>query len=233
MVLLLPIIPIIGITGGTGGTSTAGDTAGDTTGGKVAGEGDKTTTADNMPPKTHTQAEVDKAVQDRVSREQKKYTKMIDDMKKQMGDQGAAGTSTDGQAGDTAGDAGANNEVAQKAAAQIAVANQRLIQATALSEAIKLGVDPKYTSDVVKLADLSKVVVGEDGTMDTGAISKAIDAIIQRVPVFKTNSDNAGGFKVGGPGQTGSQSTNPWGNSGTNQTKPAETGKRWNRQNRQ
>ena len=229
MVLFLPLLPIIGVGGVDGGDSTeTGDTKG--------GEGDKKdtetkgdTTDTKVPDKTHSQADVDKVVQERVSREQKKYQKMIDDMKKTMG--GDTGADTKGAEEGAEGVDPVANAAVQKATKAMEVANTRLIQATALSEAIKLGVDPKYTSDVVRLADMSKVVVNEDGTMDTAAISKSIDEVIKRVPVFKTTADSAGGFKVGGEGQKANTSNSGWGNGKKTETNSSPS-KRWNNQNR-
>ena len=230
MILFLPLLPIIGVAGVEGGAGAEkDDTKGDNAGKEDGAKKDDTKNTD-LPDKTHSQADVDKVVQERVSREQKKYQKMIDDMKKTMG-----GDSTGTPPADTA-DGVADgvdpkvNEAVTKATKAMEVANTRLIQATALSEAIKLGVDPKYTGDVVRLAELTKVVVAEDGTMDTAAISKAIDEVIKRVPVFKTTADSAGGFKVGGEGQKTNNKDGGWGN----KTKATDTNpnKRWNNQNR-
>lgn len=228
MVLLLPLLPIIGVTGGEGGAAAGDDGKKPDGDGKLPdeeldGKDDKT-----PPDKTHTQADVDKAVKDRVSREQKKYEKMINDMKKTMGGEEGAGTPPAGADGEPTG----IDPAIQKATDQLLMANTRLVQATALSEAIKLGVDPKYTADVVRLAEMSAIEVGDDGTMDTAAISKAIDAVIKRVPVFKQSAENAGGFKVGGEGQKGAQSKDGWGSPKKQETNGVSNSKRWNNQNR-
>ena len=228
-VLFLPLLPVFGVIGGEGGAPAGeGDKKGEGDGklpdDKSEGEGDKT-----PPDKTHTQADVDKAVKDRVSREQKKYQKMIDDMKKTMGGEEGAGTPPAAGAEGASGVDPAVNDAVKKATDQMLVANQRLVQATALSEAIKLGVDPKYTADVVRLAEMSAIEVGEDGTMDTAAISKAIDEVIKRVPVFKLSAENAGGFKVGGEGQKGNKDKGGW---GSPQKAEGSSSKRWNNQNR-
>ncbi len=226
IMFLLPILPIIGIPGeGDGGSGANGDQGGGSGGdGKPAGDNKSNGDGQKPPEKTHTQADVDKAVSDRLAREKKKYEKMVDDLKKQLGgDSGNAGQAgTDGQQGTNNTDA--NAQAAAQAQALITAANQRLVQAAAITEAVKLGVDPKYTADAVKLADLSKIEVKEDGTMDTGAISKALDEVIKRVPVFKMNVDTAGGFKIGGEGQQQQSNNNGWTNPAAGQNT-----KRWNR----
>lgn len=224
MILFLPLLPIMGVLGGAEGAPAGAEGKADDGDGKKPEEGTEGGTDKTTSDKTHTQADVDKAVKDRVSREQKKYQKMIDDMKKTMGGEEGAGTPpADGTEG--------ADPAIQKATAQMLMANTRLIQATALSEAIKLGVDPKYTADVVRLAEMSAIEVAEDGTMDTAAISKAIDEVIKRVPVFKLSAEGAGGFKVGGEGQKGSGTKSGWG-SPQKADNVVAGNKRWNNQNR-
>jgi hypothetical protein len=212
-----------GEAGGTGSTTEGGSTA--QTGAKKTEEdktssaGESGSTAKSGGDKTYTQAEVDKIVKDRLARQQKK-------MQTAMGDDPA----TQGTEGATPGVDPAAQQAAQQAQAQLVLANQRLIQAAGMSEALKLGVDPKYTSDVITLAmpELSKIEVKEDGTMDTAAVSKAIDGVLKRVPIFKTTTQTAGGFKVGGDGQQQPPSNNGW-NANSQQS---QSTKPWNRVNR-
>lgn len=170
--------------------------------------------------KKFTQADLDKAIQDRLKRENKKYEKQLEDLKKQFtaGGDGEGNANAEGQQEDP------------KAAALLAQANQRLLEATATTEAVKLGVDPKYVGDVVRLANLSEVQIGEDGTLDSSKVSKAIDEVLKRLPMFKTTTEGAQGFVVGGSGKSNA----PTGQ-GTWQketTAAPQSIKRWNRTNR-
>lgn len=223
-VFLLPILPILGVDGaGAGSGSSTGDN--NTDGGeegKGSPEGDKGTTGDKPQDKSFTQADVDKLIKDRLSRESKKYDKMIADIKKTV-----IGDSGEGQGGDgqgTEGDKGINPATlaAQQA---LQTANKRLIDATAQAEAMKLGVDPKYVADAVKLADLAKIEVGDDGAIDSAAIAKALDAVLKRMPALKSQAPEGGsGFKVGGQG---SNNTQGWKSTQTQQQ--GTTRKSWNR----
>ena len=174
--------------------------------------------------KTFTQAEVDAMIKDRLARERKKYS--------QQGTNNTAQGNTEGQTADTEGNGTTQVEVdvtedaRQQAAAIIAQANQRLIQSVAQSEATKLGINPDYIVDAVRLADLSAVKVNDDGTVDTKSVTTALEAVLERVPVFKAAAEApAGGFKVGGQGGN-NQTNNGWNN---NAAKNSGETKRWNK----
>jgi methionyl-tRNA synthetase len=186
--------------------------------GKESGSGNKSEEGTkNEPEKKFTQSDMDRAIKDRLAREKKNFEKRLDELKKQF----TAGGDGEGNAN---AEAQQSNEEVLKAQQALQVANKRLIDASAITEAIKLGVDPKYTADVVRLADLSKVEVKKDGTFDTGAIAKAINEVIERVPVFKASTENKqGGFKVGGEGQKQQNSNNGWNKQESGQQK------RWNK----
>jgi hypothetical protein len=174
--------------------------------------------------KTLSQEEVDKIVNDRLKRERKKFDTEIEKLKKQF---------TDGGDGEGNANAGADGTSVSKetiaAQAALAAANQRLVTATATTEAVKLGIDPKYVAYAVKLADLSKIKVEDDGSMDTNAVSKAIAAVLESLPVLKaTDNSNGGGFKVGGNGNQGNNAGNGW-NWGNNSNNQSGTTKRWNK----
>lgn len=216
--------------GSAGGSGSGGNAAGANDGNAGAGGegsngGSGAGNGQGNPPKSYSQEDVDKMVNERLGREQKKFQKQLDDLKKQLtaGGDGQGNANAGGQSGE-----GGNqiSEEALKAQATLAAANQRLVQATAVAEAVKLGVDPKYTSDVVRLADLSKIEVKDDGTMDAGAISKQLDEVLKRVPVFKSNQNNVGGFRVGGEGQQP-----PAGNGWNSTQQQNQQVKRWNRTN--
>jgi hypothetical protein len=156
---------------------------------------------------------------------------MMDDLKATMAGTppaGAGATNPDGTPAATGPDA---QTLQAKADAEklIATANQRLVEAAARSEAIGLGIDPKYIADAVRLADLSKIEVGETGDIDAKLIAKALDDVIKRVPVFKMTQENSGGFRVGGQQQNPPNSSG-WQNNQVQGTQIA--GKSWNRQNR-
>lgn len=178
----------------------------------------------NNGAKTYTQAELDALIEKRLARERKKYA--------QQGTNNTAEGNTEGQTANTEGNGTTQVEVdvtedaRQQAAAIIAQANQRLIQSIALSEATKLGINPDYIADAVRLADLSKVTVNDDGTVDTKSVTTALEAVLERVPVFKAAAEApAGGFKVGGQGGN-NNTANGWNN---NTAKNSGETKRWNK----
>jgi len=176
---------------------------------------------DKTSEKTFTQADVDKMIKTRLDRESKKQAKALEDFKKSFNGGGDDDSSTDSQNQEQ------SSEAEQKATAALAKANQRLIEAQATIEAVKLGVDSKYTQEAVKLADLSEVTIDDNGAIDASAISKALSEVLKRVPVFKTNQDSAGGFRVGGEGQDG-KNKDPW----KKNENPNAKMNRWNRTNR-
>lgn len=206
--------------GGEGGSN--GGSEGDN-GGEGAGEGSK----DDMISKEEVQKQIDAAVKKRLKEEKIRNDRAFNDFKKSLsGEEGKEGKGDDG--GDN--NSNGNDEATRKAEALVAKANQTLIDSSAMTEAIKLGADPKHVSDAVRLADLSKIEVGEDGTIDTKEISKALDDVLKRVPAFKTQQqEGSSGFRVGGEGNQGNGNgqSNGW-NKKQDQGTPS---KRWNRWN--
>lgn len=171
--------------------------------------------------KLFTQAELDAKIAERLARERRKYQQnnTADNNQAQTTDNTAAGTTTTVEVDVT-------EEARQQAATIIAQANQRMIQAIAQSEATKLNINPDYIADAVRLADLSKVTVADDGTVDTKSVTTALEAVLQRMPVLKATAEApAGGFKVGGQGGNTTQA-NGWNSNATKN--PGET-KRWNK----
>ena len=167
--------------------------------------------------KTFTQAEVNEMIEKRLARERKKYNQNNGTAQQQSTEEGAA-------AGTTTVEVDVTEDARNQAAVIIAQANQRLIQAIAQSEATKLNINPNYIADAVRLADLSKVTVNDDGTVDAKSITTALEAVLERIPVLKATSETpAGGFRVGGQGN-GTQS-NGW----TNNTHSSGETKRWNK----
>lgn len=220
-----------GGSGSQGGAGGSGGTGGDGKGGE-GGEGGSGGAGSGE--KTFTQADMDAAIKDRLSREKKKTDGVLTKLQAQIdelsGKPPAAGTGGEGGTGDAAA-----AEAIAKANAVLAEANAKVLNATAMTEAVKLGVDPKFVADAVRLADLSKAVK-EDGTIDEKAISTALDDVVKRVPVFKSSGqEGGGGFRVGGGGGSGQQGGGNGWKQGSGQTQNSggqqTAGKRWNRYN--
>ena len=168
--------------------------------------------------KTFTQAEVDAMIKERLARERKKYNQSNNAAQQQSTEEGATAQGT------TTVEVDVTEDARNQAAAIIAQANQRLIQAIAQSEATKLSINPDYIADAVRLADLSTVKVNDDGTVDSKSIAAALEKVLERMPVLKILPDTpAGGFKVGGQG--GNNQSNGW----ANNTKASGDTKRWNK----
>lgn len=175
--------------------------------------------AGNKGEKLFTQAELDAKIAERLARERKKYNQNNGTAQQQSTEEGApaGGTATV--------EVDVTEEARNQAAAIIAQANQRLIQAIAQSEATKLNINPDYIADAVRLADLSSVKVNDDGTVDSKSITDALEAVLKRMPVLKATTETpVGGFKVGGQG--GNNQPNGWAN---NNTKASGETKRWNK----
>ena len=168
--------------------------------------------------KTYTQAELNALIEKRLARERKKYNQNNNAAQQNTneGAPAAEGTLTTVEVDVT-------EDARNQAAAIIAQANQRLIQAIAQSEATKLNINPDYIADAVRLADLSAVKVNDDGTVDSASITAALEAVLARMPVLKATTETpAGGFKVGGQGSN--NQSNGW----TNNKASGDT-KRWNK----
>ena len=175
-----------------------------------------TSTAGNKGEKLFTQAELDAKIAERLARERKKY---------QQNGTAQQGTEEGTPAqGTTTVEVDVTEDARNQAAAIIAQANQRLIQAIAQSEATKLNINPDYIADAVRLADLSSVKVNDDGTVDSKSITAALEAVLTRMPVLKATTETpAGGFKVGGQG--GNNQSNGW----TINNHSSGEAKRWNK----
>lgn len=204
-------------------TATEG-TEGTSQGTQAQTEGNSSSsTAANSGEKLFTQAELDAKIAERLARERKKYQQQAaNPPQEQAAEETQAAPTT------TTVEVDVTEDARQQAAAIIAQANQRLIQAIAQSEATKLNINPDYIADAVRLADLSAVTVGEDGTVDIQSVTAALEAVLTRMPVLKATAEApAGGFKVGGQGGNTDKNNNGW-NAG-NATKNSGETKRWNR----
>jgi hypothetical protein len=213
---------------GAGEGGSGGDEAGGKEGAKGSGAGEGDSGSEGVVPEAEVQKRIDAAVKERLAREKKKSDGAIKNLQAQLdalakGDDGGSGTVTTQQGGE---------DPVAKAAEILKQANLKVLTATAQTEAVKLGIDPKYAADAVKLADLSSAMQ-EDGSVDEKAVAKALDEVLKRVPAFKLQTQEGGaGFRVGGEGQQGGQKGNGWGSNGQQQQGTPAPAKRWNSFNR-
>lgn len=200
------------------GTSAEENNQGNNT--QSEGQADNGTAQQNSGAKVYTQDEINAMIEKRLARERKKYQNQQNSNTAESSTENTVTGTTQTVEVDVTEDA------RTQAAAIIAQANQRLIQAIAQTEAAKLNINPDYIADAVKLADLSTVKVGEDGTVDSKSIVTALEAVVNRMPVLKATTETpaGNGFKVGGQGGTKSQ-TNGWGSTSKNSGEV----KRWNK----
>lgn len=203
----------------TEGTVENGTAQGNQAQGQQEGNNSQST-AGATGEKLFTQAELDAKISERLARERKKYQQQGNSTAQQNTEEGAPAQGT------TTVNVDVTEDARNQAAAIIAQANQRMIQAIAQSEATKLNINPEYIADAVRLADLSAVKVNDDGTVDTKSITTALEAVLTRMPVLKATAEApAGGFKVGAQGGNNTQ-TNGWSNPSS---KGAGETKRWNK----
>jgi|BioPla2DNA2_1021312.scaffolds.fasta_scaffold23452_2 hypothetical protein len=82
-------------------------------------------------------------------------------------------------------------------------ANLRLVRAEAMVQAVGLNVRPDRIDYAIRLADLSKVEVDENGQVDETAVREALEQILNDFPELKvaSSSEDGHGFKLGSPGQ--------------------------------
>lgn len=201
------------------GTSAEENNQGNNT--QSEGQTNNGTAQQNSGAKVYTQDEINAMIEKRLARERKKYQgqNTNNTTTEQSTENPVTGTAQTVEIDVT-------EDARTQAAAIIAQANQRLIQAIAQTEATKLNINPDYIADAVRLADLSTVKVGEDGTVDSKSIVTALEAVVNRMPVLKATTETpaGNGFKVGGQGGTKSQ-TNGWGSTSKNSGEV----KRWNK----
>ena len=91
-------------------------------------------------------------------------------------------------------------EAAEKSAKEaIARANAVLIRANAQIMASSLGVKSNKLDYVVKMADLNKITIDDDGNPDEAAIKAAVEQVLKDVPELKDTKETSG-FKIGADG---------------------------------
>jgi hypothetical protein len=210
--------------GGSAGTG-GGETGAENNGAGDNGNGDNGAGGDNgggaAAEKQFTQADIDTAVEKRLTRERKKWER---EHPTQTPPAQAA------QSNNGAGDGQQQSQQPQKdeSAEKIAKVNKRLVATEAKAAAIAAGVKPEKVDYVVKLADLDGVDVDEDDGPDSEAINKAVNKVLKDMPEFKTvpdNGNNSGmGFQVGADGSNQAKKSAQAQNAAQNA--PV---KRWNR----
>ncbi len=95
-------------------------------------------------------------------------------------------------------------EAKSAAETQINAAKQAVMNLSARSAAVQLGVKPERVDLVLKLADMSGIEVGDDMQVDAGAVSTAVQAVLDAVPELAA---------ISAPPST--PPANPAGNTGT------------------
>ena len=79
------------------------------------------------------------------------------------------------------------------------LATQAVLDKEATIVAISLGIDIKTIPYVLKVADLSNAM-NDDGKVDSEAVKKAINKVLEDVPGFKKQTESNSGFQIGGSG---------------------------------
>lgn len=73
-------------------------------------------------------------------------------------------------------------EAKSTAETQISAAKQAVMNLSARSAAVQLGVKPERVDLVLKLVDMSGIEVGDDMQVDAGAVSAAVQTVLDAVP---------------------------------------------------
>ena len=157
---------------------------------------------------TYTQEDLDKIVTERIGRAEKAALKSffqqqglteeeansaIADYKKVKAEKAEASKNDAKAQADRA-------DAAEKAAKDaIAKANAVMIKANAQIQASNLGVKSNKLEYVVKMADLSKITIDDDGNPDEAAIKEAVEQVLKDVPELKDTKETSG-FKIGADG---------------------------------
>lgn len=138
--------------------------------------------------KTFSQDELDAIISKRLARERKAWETQMEEEKKK-----AAMSETERLQ--------AEKDAAEKKATDaMDRAHRVLITAEAKAVAAQLGINPDRLTYAVKLADLDGIEVDDEGSADTGAIQKAMEAVLEDLPELKVTKqrDIGGGTNPGG-----------------------------------
>lgn len=86
-------------------------------------------------------------------------------------------------------------------------AQRMQIENAAILQAMQLGIDAKTIPYVLKVADLSQAL-GQDGKINPENLKTALNKVLEDVPAFKPQGQQASGFQFGAPGGNGGQQGN-------------------------
>lgn len=157
---------------------------------------------------TYTQEDLDKIVTERTGRAEKSALKSFFQQQGLTEEEANAAIADYKKAKDKKAEASKNDAKAQaeradaaekKAQEAIAKANAVLIKANAQIQAANLGVKSNKLDYVVKMADLGKVTIDDDGNPDEAAIKEAVEQVLKDVPELKDSKETSG-FKIGADG---------------------------------
>ena len=157
---------------------------------------------------TYTQEDLDKIVTERTGRAEKSALKSFFQQKGLTEDEADAAIEAYKKTKAEKAEASKNDakaqadraDAAEKAAQEaIAKANATLIKANAHILASSLGVKSNKLDYVVKMADLSKITIDDDGNPDEAAIKAAVEQVLKDVPELKDTKESSG-FKIGADG---------------------------------
>lgn len=189
--MFLPIDIQLFADGGEGGQGNAGSNQ---NGGTNAREGGNT-------PKTYTQEELDRIVNERTGRATKSALKSFFSQKGLSEEEAAQAMNSylEEKKKNTTDVAALQSSVSTERTARL----RAELENAAMLEALKQGTDVKSVSHVLKLCDFDGCREG-DGAINAEKLSKAVKAVLDDVPAFKTASTGKSGVsKVGGDGGDG------------------------------
>ena len=157
---------------------------------------------------TYTQEDLDKIVTERTGRAEKSALKSFFQQKGLTEDEANAAIEAYKKTKAEQAEASKNDakaqadraDAAEKSAQEaIAKANAVLIKANAQIQAANLGVKSNKLDYVVKMADLTKITIDDDGNPDEAAIKAAVEQVLKDVPELKDSKESSG-FKIGADG---------------------------------
>lgn len=165
------------------GTGTAPATpAAPPAGGDPAGSNGADPGSNGNGSKTFTQAELDRVVQERIARERSKFDG-FDDLKRKAAEFDRIQDEQKSEIEKAA--ARAAKEAAEKTKAEVdATWGQRIVRSEVRVAAAGKLADPE---DAVRFLDLQTFKIDQDGSVDTKAITTAIDELVKAKPYLSAN----------------------------------------------
>ncbi len=123
-------------------------------------------------------------------------------------------------------DGSAKAQLDDKSAEKISAANKRVLAAEAKVVCSTLGIKPDRIAHAIKLAELDKIEVDDDGEYDPEDVKAALEKVLKDLPELKAvpaDENKGSGFHIGADGDSSKkQNTNATANNQQNQ-------KRWNK----